>query len=277
MNKLYKVIGISKQAIHKHEKKQVILDKKMTELVYYADLLREAHPGCGVEKMYYALQPDFLGRDRFVELFMSLGYRLKMKKNYRRTTFSSNVYYPDLIKGMNVNAPSVVWQTDITYIYIPKEDRYYYAVFIIDVYTKKIVGYKVSNHMRATANIETFKEAIKNNKPPQIHHSDRGAQYISKDYIKLLKENNCQISMSKIAQENAYAERINRTIKEEYLDHWKPENFKELKKYVDKAVKNYNVKRPHNNIGKIPPVTFENNILTLPENIRPVEMIYEYQ
>ncbi len=277
MNKLYKVIGISKQAVHKQEKKQIVLDQKMTELVYHADLLREEHPGCGVEKMYYTLQPDFLGRDKFIELFMSLGYRLKMKKNYRRTTFSTDIYYPDLIKGMKVNAPSVIWQTDITYIYVPKENRFYYAVFIIDVYTKKIVGYKVSNHMRATANVEAFKDAIKNNKPPLIHHSDRGAQYTFKDYIKLLKDNNCQISMSKHAQENAYAERINRTIKEEYLDHWKPENFKQLKKYVKKAVKNYNEKRPHNNIGKISPVTFENNIINLPEDKRPTEIIYDYQ
>ena len=277
MNKLYKAIGISKQAVYKQEKKQIVLDQKMTELVYHADLLRTEHPGCGVEKMYYTLQPDFLGRDKFIELFMSLGYRLKMKKNYRRTTFSTNIYYPDLIKGMKVNAPSVIWQTDITYIYVPKEHRFYYAVFIIDVYTKKIVGYKVSNHMRATANVDAFKNAIKNNKPPLIHHSDRGSQYIFKDYIKLLKDNNCRISMSLIAQENAYAERINRTIKEEYIEYWAPENFKELKKYMMKAVKNYNEKRPHNNIGKMSPVEFEKKVLNLPENERPIEFIYDYQ
>ncbi len=277
MNRLYKVVGISKQAVYKQEKKQAILDKKISELVYQAELIRSDHPGCGVEKIYNTLKPDFIGRDRFIALFMELGFRVKMKKNYKRTTYAANVYYPNLIKGMKVNAPSVIWQTDITYIYIPKENRYYYAIFIIDVYTKKIVGYQISDHMRATANVEAFKMAIKYNFPPLIHHSDRGAQYIYKPYIKLLMENNCQISMSLIAQENAYAERINRTIKEEYIEHWKPENFKELKRYMKKAVKNYNEKRLHNNIGKMAPVEFEKKVLNLPEKERPIEIIYDYQ
>ena len=157
---------------------------------------------------------------------------------------------------MRVFAPSTIWQSDITYIYVG--ERFYYAVFIIDVYTKKIVGYQVSNHMRATANVKALEMALKGNKAPMIHHSDRGGQYIYKDYIKALKDNNSQISMALSAQDNAYAERINRTIKEEYLDYWKPKNFEQLKRYLNKAVNHYNNKRPHNNIGKLSPIEFEN-------------------
>ena len=156
---------------------------------------------------------------------------------------------------MEVNAPSMVWQSDITYIDVG--GKFYYAVFIIDVYTKKIVGYQVSNHMRATANITALKEALKGNKPPLIHHSDRGGQYICKEYNDLLKMNNSKISMALSGQDNAYAERINRTIKEEYLDHWKPKTFEQLRQCVNKAVSHYNNKRPHNNIGKLSPVEFE--------------------
>ena len=72
----------------------------MARLIVDADRLRRSHPGCGVEKMYHILRPDFTGRDRFVELMMGLGYRLKRKKNYKRTTIASKVYYPNLIKGM---------------------------------------------------------------------------------------------------------------------------------------------------------------------------------
>ncbi|MGM0934980.1 MAG: DDE-type integrase/transposase/recombinase, partial [Bacteroidota bacterium] len=108
------------------------------------------HPGCGVEKMYYTLKPGFIGRDRFVETFIQLGYRLKRKKNYRRTTIAGKIYYPNKIKGLEINTPSVVWQSDITYYRVG--DKFYYAVFIIDVYTKKVVGYRVSDHMRGTAN-----------------------------------------------------------------------------------------------------------------------------
>ena len=256
MNQLYNTIGITKQAVYQYAKRQVTFDEKVAHLVIEANQLREDHPGCGVEKMYDTLRPDFIGRDRFVETFMELGYRLKRKKNFKRTTYSSDIYYPNLIKGMRVNAPSVIWQSDITYIRVG--DKFYYAVFIIDVYTKKIVGYQVSDHMRATANVKALQMALKSNKAPNIHHSDRGSQYIYKDYISLLKSNGCSISMAKTAQDNAYAERINRTIKKDYIEHWEPKSLDQLKRMVKKAVNQYNNVRPHNNIGRISPVEFEN-------------------
>jgi transposase InsO family protein len=256
MNQLYNVIGISKQAVYQYGKRQSIFDERVQLLLTEAELLRKEHPGCGVEKMYATLKPNFIGRDRFVELFMDLGFRLNKKRNYRRTTYAGSIYYPNLIKGMMINAPSMVWQSDITYIYVG--DKFYYAVFIIDVFTKKIVGYQVSNHMRATANVKAMNMALKDNKAPLIHHSDRGGQYIYKEYIKLLKCNDSQISMALSAQDNAYAERINRTIKGEYLDYWKPKDFQQLKRQMNKAVNYYNNKRPHDNIGKLSPVDFEN-------------------
>lgn len=274
MNELYNTIGISKQAVIQYQKRQLIFDDKILILLKEAEILRKEHPGCGVEKMYNTLKPDFIGRDRFIDLFMGLGFRLKKKRNYRRTTYASSIYYPNLIKGMKVFAPSMVWQSDITYIYV--DERFYYAVFIIDVYTKKIVGYQVSNHMRATANVKALKMALGSNRAPIIHHSDRGGQYIYKEYIRVLNDNKSQISMALSAQDNAYAERINRTIKEEYLDYWKPNSFDQLKRQVNKAVNHYNTKRPHNNIGKLSPVEFEKkwfkkqlevkNVLTIFDN-----------
>jgi transposase InsO family protein len=259
MNSLYKTIGISKQAVHQYASRQAIFDKKIANLVIEADQLREDHPGCGVEKMYDTLRPGFIGRDRFVSTFMELGYRLRRKKNFKRTTYSSPVYFPNLIKGMQVNAPSVIWQSDITYIRVG--EKFYYAVFIIDVYTKKIVGYQVSDHMRATANLKALQMALKSHKAPEIHHSDRGSQYIYDEYTSLLKSNGCQISMAKTAQDNAYAERINRTIKSDYIERWRPKDFEQLKRMVAKAVYQYNNVRPHNNIGKLSPIGFEKRLL----------------
>lgn len=273
MNQLYKVVGISKQAVSQYTNRQDIFDKKIRNLLLEAEELRKEHPGCGVEKMYNTLRPDFIGRDRFIVVFMELGFRLKRKRNYRRTTYAASVYYPNLIKGLKVKAPSTVWQSDITYIYV--DQKFYYAVFIIDVYTKKIIGYRVSNHMRATANVEALKMALKNNKAPMIHHSDRGAQYIYKEYIKLLLSQNSQISMALSAQDNAYAERINRTIKEEYLDYWKPKNFKQLKRCVNKAVNHYNNKRHHDNLGKISPVDFENKWFNNELEPKPIFTIFD--
>ncbi|OYQ50367.1 IS3 family transposase [Flavobacterium aurantiibacter] len=255
MNQLYRAMGISKQAVHQYSKREAVFSDNVRILMHRAEELRKKHPGCGVEKMYAALKPDFIGRDRFVETFMDLGFRLKRKRNFKRTTYAGSIRYSNLIKGLYVDKPSSVWQSDITYIYA--KDKFYYAVFIIDVYTKKIVGYKVSNHMRATANTAALQMALSTNKPPLIHHSDRGSQYTCKEYIKILKDNQCQISMSLTAPDNAYAERINRTIKEEYIQYWKPQSFEQLKKYIDKAVYNYNHNRPHEHLNKLTPVEFE--------------------
>lgn len=261
MNALYRTIGLSKQAVAQYQERQEVFDQKMSGLVKQADALRAEHPGCGVEKMYSALSPDFIGRDRFVEAMMGMGYRLKKKRNYRRTTVAAKEYYPNLIKGLVVDGPGQVWQSDITYL--PIGERHFYGVFIIDVYTKEIVGYQVSDHMRAVANVMALELALKEHGPPRIHHSDRGSQYTYKGYTERLEGLGCQLSMAESAQDNAYAERINRTLKEEYLDYWNPKDFKDLKRCVDKAVKQYNNNRPHNNIGKIPPKKYKNKVSLL--------------
>ena len=273
MNTLYTTIGISKQAVSQYDARQNIFDNKVSRMVLEADELREDHPGCGVEKIYYTLKPDFIGRDRFIETMMDLGYRLKRNKNYRKTTIASQIYYPNLIKGMQIDRPSMVWQSDITYI--PINNKHYYAVFIIDVYTKKIVGYKVSDNMRAQANMDALEMALKKNYAPAYHHSDRGSQYTYKEYISLLKKNGTKISMALSAQDNAYVERINRTIKEEYLDHWKPNSFEQLKKMTAKAVKNYNNKRIHNNIDRMSPEEFINQFSLLRPQQRKLMTIFD--
>ena len=176
MNSLYTAIGISKQAVVQYANRQVLFDNQIKELIVEADILKQAHPGCGVEKMYDTLRPNFIGRDRFISTFMDLGYRVKRQKNYRRTTYAGTLYYPNLINGLVINKPNVLWQTDITYIKV--KDKFYYAVFIIDVYTKNIVGYNVSSHMRVESNIRALKMALKKHKAPVIHHSDRGSQYV---------------------------------------------------------------------------------------------------
>lgn len=111
--------------------------------------------------------------------------------------------------------------------------------------------------MRATANLKALNMALKEHPPPEIHHSDRGSQYTYGKYIELLKSNHCSISMGLSAQDNAYAERINLTIKDEYLDHWKPKSFTQLKHQVKRAVNNYNLKRIHNEINRNTPKDFE--------------------
>lgn len=273
LNELYRVLGISRQAVQQYSVRQDRYGSKLSQLVMEADELRRDHPGCGVEKMYYTLKPGFMGRDKFVNTFMELGYGLRRKRNYRRTTFAAQVYYPNLIKGMEIQSSNTIWQSDITYIEV--NQRFYYAVFIVDVYTKEIVGYQISEHMRATANMEALKMAVYRNGYPLIHHSDRGSQYVYKGYIDLLKANKVKISMALSAQDNAYAERVNGTIKQEYLDYWQPKSFASLKKMVKKAVAHYNHQRPHNHLNRLSPSQFKNYVIALDKKDRPKIKIYE--
>lgn len=272
LNRLYKVIGISKQAVNQYNKREEQFNMQLLWLIAEAEALRKEHPGCGVDKMYYVLRPSFIGRDRFIEIMMDVGFRLKKPRNSKRTTYATKTYYPNLVKGMIISAPSTVWQSDITFIRLG--EKFYYAVFIIDVYSKKIVGYKLSSHIRAIANVEALSMALSSNKAPKIHHSDRGSQYVCTEYVKLLLRNNAQISMGLKAQENAYAERINKTIKEEYIDLWQPKSYGQLKTQVNKAVNHYNNKRPHNHLNRLTPIEFESKYFKDPQFKKPSFTIF---
>lgn len=259
LSQLYKAIDISKQAVYQYQGRQKVFDQKISNLLIEVEELRSEHPGCGVEKMYDSLKPEFIGRDRFIETFMSLGFRVKKIKNYQRTTIPTSHKYPNLIEGLVVNKENMVWQSDITYFDI--NGKFYYLVFIIDVYSRKIVGYAISNHLRAEANIRALKMALRDRPAPTIHHSDRGSQYIAKNYVKILNDNGTNISMGLKAQDNAYAERINGIIKNEYLKYKQIKSLNQLKLNVKKSVDHYNKRRIHRSLpNKTSPNKFENQI-----------------
>ena len=249
---------------------------ELAELVVQVDTIREDHPGCGVEKMYDTLCPNLMGRDKFCEIFMGLGYGIKRIRNYHRTTIPTHIKYPNLIEGMTVFRPYQVIQSDITYFEL--KGKHFYIVFIIDVYTKEILGHSTSNNMRTEANIKAMRMALKKMKYSPldlIHHSDRGGQYTSNNYLKLLNSNSIYVSMGLKAQDNAYAERINGTIKNEYLNRWMIKDEEDLVKKVNKAVKHYNEKRKHMAFeNEFSPIEFKNTLLNLDTQKRPMVIIY---
>ena len=273
LNSLYEVVGISKQAVHQYQKRRLNFEEQLSALLVEVESLRREHPGCGLEKMYYTLKPSFIGRDRFIDILKSLGYQLKKKPNYRRTTIRGPMRYPNKIKGLIIREPLQIWQSDITYIRI--KESFYYAVFILDVYSKIIVGYHISNHLRASANVAALKKALAAYGSPKYHHSDAGSQYVSKIYLKLLRGNKVEVSMGQRAQDNAYAERINRTIKEEYLNKWQPQSYTQLQTKTAKAVQHYNEKRLHNHLDRKSPFNFIQYWTKLKEEQRPKIEIYE--
>lgn len=276
LNELYRTIGVSKQSVQQARKRQEIFDCELAELVHLADQLKKEHPGCGVEKMYYTLKPDTMGRDKFCEIFLSLGYGVKPVKNYHRTTVRGDLYYPHLIEGMSVERPFQVIQSDITYFGLGQD--HYYLVFIIDVYTRLILGYAASDHLRAEANVKALKMALGKMKYQPwglIHHSDKGSQYSSKSYTGLLDQNHIHISMGDVAWENPFAERVNGIIKNEYLKKWVIKDYQDLMRKVEKAIHHYNEKRKHRGFKmRFTPEEFFKKQVDLTAQERPTVNIY---
>ena len=208
---------------------------------------------------------------------ISTGMIIRKIKNYIRTTIPSHINYPNLIEGIQLIRPYHVVQSDITYFDL--DGKFYYIVFIIDVYTREILGYHVGISLRAECNIIALAMALK--KIPialqssMIHHSDRGSQYGSNQYTTILKKASISISMGKIAQDNAYAERVNGTIKNEYLKRWPIKDFNDLKRKTNKAVNHYNEKRKHMAFdNKYSPLEFKRSLLALNTQTRPKVIIY---
>lgn len=275
LNALYEVAGISKQGVWEHFRREQQELELIRRVINQVDKRREQRPGEGLESLYWQLEPEGMGRDKFCRIFSQLGYGIRKVKNPIRTTIPAHYVFDNLIEGRIVGAPNQVWQSDITYIKIGA--KHYYLTFIMDVYTRKIVGYACSDHMRATANIKALKMAFSKFTTEElkgcVHHSDRGTQYTSAEYLKLLRSCNMSISMGNKAQDNAFAERINGTIKNEYLIPWALSSFKELKKYTRRAVNDYNTKRHHRSLGRCSPSDYEKAYWQLPAELRKLEVI----
>jgi hypothetical protein len=151
LGELYGVLGVSKQAFHQYTKRGASREEKVIALCQQVDLLRKEHPGCGLEKLYWQLNPDWLGRDRFISLLQERGYGLAKKRSNHRTTYSvKSSRFTNLVAGRIITGINQVWQTDITYFW--SMGRYYYLTFILDVYSRRIVGYCVSGNLKAEAN-----------------------------------------------------------------------------------------------------------------------------
>ena len=218
------------------------------------------------------------GRDKTEQFLLQSGYRINYPPNYKRTTYAQHhLHYPNLIEGLELNNINQLVQTDITYYRVG--ERFYYLVFLIDVYSRRIVGYALNKTLEAEGNIKALRMFFscrgRCKFPELIHHSDRGGQYLDEEYRGLLTYGNIQISMWDVAWKNAYTERIHRTIKEEYLDGWKIKDYRSLSQCLKKAVAHYNSKRRHKSLGWKPPLQFEQEVEKLTPASRPKMKIYK--
>jgi len=225
--------------------------------------IRRRHLRMGGKKLYKWLKPDIekagikMGRDKFFELLAKNGILIKRKRKYVYTTDSYHHFrvYKNLLKNKLLERAHQGWVSDITYIRTSED--FMYLFLITDAFSRKIVGWHLSDSLKVEGAVEALKMAIKQCPETEglIHHSDRGIQYCCKDYVKLLKDAKIKISMTEEnhCYENATAERVNGILKQEYaLD----ETFS-TKQFTVKAVKeaiwSYNMERPHWSLGLATP------------------------
>lgn len=211
-------------------------------------------PRLGTRKVYHLIKPALetanikLGRDGLFNYLRSQYMLIKPKKNYTKTTNSKHWLrkYPNLYESGKAKQPESFFVSDITYV--KSHERTHYLSLVTDAYSRKIMGYELSDDMSSENVVKALKMAVKNKVTNQktIHHSDRGLQYCSSVYQKELAKNNIKPSMTDgyDCYQNALAERINGILKQEYLIG-KAKNGYDLKQMVKQAVDSYNNRRPH--------------------------------
>ena len=267
LGKFCRLLGVTRQAYYQHfwHQEQYVFEDEL--ILSEVIKIRKNHRHIGGRKLYELLQPFLLehqikmGRDRLFDV-LSVNYLLVKRR--KKQTITTNSYhrfkkYPNLIRNFIPTEPNQLWVSDITYWKIAT--GFVYISFITDAYSRKIVGSHVAQTMEAVETMEALKIAISDlRKGPDCHfqlthHSDRGMQYCSDKYVKLLESNNIAISMTENGDplENAIAERVNGIIKEEYLNDYQVDNLEEAKKLLKAVIELYNNERPHMSIGNLTP------------------------
>lgn len=220
---------------------------------------RSSQPRLGGRKLLKILRPKLdrcgiaIGRDRFFKILKRQGLLVDKLPSSPRTTNSYHnlPVFLNRVKGRELTRSNQVWAADITYLRI--RDTFMYLSLITDMYSRKIVGYHLGKSLDTKETLKALKMALRN-KPKDvrpIHHSDRGCQYCSHDYVEALEKGGLSISMTEEnhCSENALAERVNGILKQEYGLGCRFNSAIQMDKAVKQAVWLYNTKRPHCSLG----------------------------
>lgn len=259
MNTLYNALGVSKQAFHQFMNRELLQLEEQQQLLPVIRDIRCDHPRMSCREIYYLLQPRSMGRDRFEQFCQGQGFKLERKRSFYRTTNSLGVTrFENHVLGWELTGINQIWVSDITFYRIG--ERFYFLTFVMDLYSRLIVGYSVSmNLLTEFTTIPALKRALKKRHPQEglIFHSDGGGQYYSKAFLSITREHQIKNSMCESVYENAKAERVNGTIKNDYLVYYGPRSFQELEKMTTRAIGMYNSQRPHQALGRMTPEDYE--------------------
>jgi len=242
------------------------LNKKIKE----ADIIKDKiatisykHPYYGYRRMTAQLKREkvIVNHKRVLRMMRELGIQGRIKRKYISTTNSkhNNKIYPDLTKNLKVHKINQLWCADITYIRIL--NGFVYLAAIIDVYSRRIVGYAIGKTLCPKLTVTALSMAIANRDINNlVHHSDQGIQYTCKEYINILKTHHIKISMSAKGNpyDNAFVESFFKTLKQEEVYLWEYESFSDVINRIPYFIEDvYNKKRLHSSLGYRPPEEYE--------------------
>lgn len=249
MNHSCSILGISRQAYYKQKQSAIKKQNRAQQIVSRVLDIRTSMPRLGTRKLYHLLGSELsVGRDKLFDILRANQLLVKPKRSYTKTTNSKHWLrkHPNLLKDIEVKRTQEVYVSDITYV--KSKQGVHYLSLITDAFSRKIVGYYLGNDMSAQSVAKALKMAVSNRNSNEtlIHHSDRGLQYCSDLYQRILKANNITPSMTDgyDCYQNALAERVNGILKQEFLFD-KCNNMQELKRLIKQSIDTYNNKRPH--------------------------------
>lgn len=255
VSSLCRRLKISRQSFYQRKKRERRQTWNNNKIIDQVNAIRINNPRMGSRKLLNKIK-DYLhengikiGRDRFFDLLRAKNLLIKKRKSYQRTTNSFHHFhkYKNTIRDSEIVRPNQVWVSDLTYI--KTCEGFLYLSLVSDLYSRKILGYEVSDNLETIGCLRALKRAFKELLPDHnpTHHSDRGIQYCSKMYVNALKEKGCLISMTEDnhCYENAVAERINGILKDEYFLGIKFKNKRLVKSACKQAIYFYNTDRPH--------------------------------
>lgn len=267
------ILGISKSGYYKKPKVNEDKAKNEKNALQLVRKQRKSMPRVGGRKLYHTLKSELqhVGRDKFFRILRENDLLIERKRKYCRTTNSMHRFkvHKNLKKQCVLTAPEQCWVADMTYLNIGRS--FGYLSLLTDAFSRKIVGWYLSQDMKMEGPYRALQMALKQRQSdtPLIHHSDRGIQYCSKEYVNLQKMNNIATSMTEEnhCYENALAERMNGILKQEFLLDATFPNFKACHRAVKQAISTYNRIRPHLSLDYDTPEVIHNllNIKNLGE------------
>ena len=248
------MFGINRQIYYRSTKRSRTSKNKAEQVVELVENIRMKMPKIGGRKLYFMLNEPLktlkIGRDKFFNILKANHLLITPKRSYHITTNSHHRFrkHKNLVLDYQITKPNQVWVADITYIGNRKNPSY--LSLITDAYSKKIVGHYVAENLTTEGSLLALKKAINTTELKElslIHHSDRGLQYCSDEYQKILEKNNISCSMTQNSDpyENAVAERINGILKQEFNIDKYHKDLPIMKQIIKETVQIYNEKRPH--------------------------------